>query len=429
MATHSGNLRVHKLLNHFSEEKADNASVFGKVETLPPDAIFFTKQRYKADQDPRKVNLGIGAYRDDNGKPQVLSIVRKVEKELANDLSLNKEYLPISGDAEYVRLSQQLMLGKDCQRVGGGQVAGVQSISGTGALRILFNFVKNTMPGATVHISDPTWGNHKKVIGKAGLAFTTYPYWDPKGRRLDIEAMLSALGAAKQGDIILLHGCAHNPTGVDPTKEQWARIADLMKEKGLIPFFDCAYQGFATGDLDADAYAVRLFESRGFEFLLSQSFAKNLGLYCERAGCASVITTSTEAAKACQTQLNGIVRPMYSNPPAHGARIVKAILSDAENYKAWQAEMAGMSGRILEMRKALRAQVEALKTPGTWNHITDQIGMFTFTGLTAKQSNAMMDKHHVYMLTNGRISMAGVASSNVEYIAKAINDVVCNVKD
>ena len=164
---------------------------------------------------------------------------------------------------------------------------------------------------------------------------------------------------------------------------------------------------------------MRLFESRGFEFLLSQSFAKNLGLYCERAGCASVITASAAAS----------VRPMYSNPPAHGARIVKAVLGNAENYKAWQAEMAGMSGRIAEMRKALRQKVEALKTPGSWNHITDQIGMFTFTGLTVKQSNAMMDKHHVYMLTNGRISMACVASGNVEYIAKAINDVVCNVKD
>jgi len=427
MASQSGNLRVHKLLNQLSEEKA--SSVFANVESLPPDAIFFTKQRYKADKDPRKVNLGIGAYRDDNGNPQVLSVVRKVELELAKDLSLNKEYLPISGDAEYVRLSQQLMLGKDCQRIANGQVAGVQAISGTGALRLLFNFVKNTMPNATIHISNPTWGNHKKVIGKAGLQFVMYPYWDAQGRKLDIEAMLSALGKAKAGDVVLLHGCAHNPTGVDPTKEQWARIADVMAANKLIPFFDCAYQGFATGDLDADAYAVRMFESRGFEFLLSQSFAKNLGLYCERAGCASVITGSVEAAKACMTQLCGIVRPMYSNPPAHGARIVKAVLGNADNFEAWRKEMAGMSGRIAQMRKALRENVEKLNTPGTWNHITDQIGMFTFTGLTVNQSNAMMDKHHVYMLTNGRISMAGVASSNVEYIAKAINDVVCNVKD
>merc|ERR1712048_1024191 len=189
------------------------------------------------------------------------------------------------------------------------------------------------------------------------------------------------------GDIILLHGCAHNPTGVDPTKEQWDTIADTCKELELIPFFDCAYQGFATGDLSA------------------------------------------EAAKSCMTQMCAIIRPMYSNPPAHGARIVKAVLGNAENYEMWKKEMGGMSERILAMRKALRAKIEELKTPGTWNHITDQIGMFTFTGLTAKQVDVMIEKHHIYLLSSGRISMAGVASSNVEYIAKAINDVVVNCKE
>jgi len=234
---------------------------------------------------------------------------------------------------------------------------------------------------------------------------------------------------SSKGDIILLHGCAHNPTGVDPTKEQWDTIADTCKELELIPFFDCAYQGFATGDLAADAYAVRMFEQRGFDFFLAQSFSKNLGLYCERAGCASIITSSAEAAKSCMTQMCAIIRPMYSNPPAHGARIVKAVLGNADNYEMWKKEMGGMSERILAMRKALRAKIEELKTPGTWNHITDQIGMFTFTGLTAKQVDVMIEKHHIYLLSSGRISMAGVASSNVEYIAKAINDVVVNCKE
>jgi len=201
-----------------------------------------------------------------------------------------------------------------------------------------------------------------------------------------------------------------------------------MQELKLVPFFDCAYQGFATGDLDADAYAVRLFESRGFEFLLAQSFAKNLGLYGERAGCASVICKTPQAAKACFSQLCGVIRPMYSNPPAHGARIVKKVLGNAQNFEAWKVEMGGMSKRISDMRAALRAKVEELKTPGAWNHITDQIGMFTFTGLTPQQVDVMIEKHHIYLLSNGRISMAGVSSGNVEYIAKAINDVVVNVK-
>jgi len=378
------------------------------------------------------VNLGIGAYRDDNGKPQVLSVVRKVEQEMALDYNLNKEYLPISGDPEYVRLSQKLMLG-DCNRLSQKYIAGVQAISGTGSLRLLFNFIKNNLAAKRsnfkVFISNPTWGNHKKIIAKSGLDFEMYTYWNPQQRNLNLQQMLADLkNKANKGDVVLLHGCAHNPTGVDPSKQQWEQIADAMQNLQLIPFFDCAYQGFATGDLDADAYAVRLFEQRGFDFFLAQSFAKNLGLYCERAGCASIMTSSPQAAKACMTQLCGIVRPMYSNPPAHGARIVKAILGNEVNYKLWKVEMGEMSGRIQKMRKLLRERLERLKTPGTWNHITDQIGMFTFTGLTPTQCEKMIEKHHVYLLSSGRISMAGVASSNVDYIANAINDVVVNYK-
>jgi len=428
----SGNLRVQKLLSQFSEEKQESGT-FGGVETIPPDAIFFTKQRYKEDPDKRKVNLGIGAYRDDNGKPMVLKIVRKVEKELAEDMSLNKEYLPISGDAEMVKLSQQLMLGANCERIANGSVAGVQALSGTGSLRVLMHFIRNTIANGNdkfkVFLSNPTWGNHKKVIAKSGLNYEFHTYWDPKGRCLDLKGMLNDLKEkSSPGDVVLLHGCAHNPTGVDPTKDQWNVIADTMTQLKLVPFFDCAYQGFATGDLDADAYAVRLFESRGFEFLLAQSFAKNLGLYGERAGCASVICKSPQAAKACMSQLCGVIRPMYSNPPAHGARIVKKVLGDPDNFKAWKVEMGAMSKRISDMRAALRKKVEELKTPGNWNHITDQIGMFTFTGLTPQQVDVMIEKHHIYLLSNGRISMAGVASGNVEYIATAINDVVNNVK-
>eukprot|EP01084_Bolivina_argentea_P315831 547323_1 len=401
MKQQTGHLRVQKILNQFSaeEKKEETSSTFGGVDTLPPDAIFFTKQRYKEDTDPRKVNLGIGAYRDDNGKPYVLEVVRKVEKELAADTTLNKEYLPISGDAEYVKLSQKLMLG-DCKRISSGAIVGVQGISGTGSLRVLFNFIKNNFAANNdkfkVLISNPTWGNHKKILGKAGLNFDSYTYWDPNKKCLNLDGMLSDLkNKANKGDVILLHGCAHNPTGVDPTKDQWGKICEEMQKLGLVPFFDCAYQGFATGDLESDAYAVRLFESKGMEFFLAQSFSKNLGLYCERAGCASIITASPDAGKACMTQLCSIIRPMYSNPPAHGARIVKAVLGNDDNYKLWKKEMSTMSGRIIEMRKRLRAKVEELNTPGTWNHITDQIGMFTFTGLTPKQVESMINKHHI----------------------------------
>mmetsp|Transcript_36056 Transcript_36056/g.44490 ORF Transcript_36056/g.44490 Transcript_36056/m.44490 type:complete len:426 (+) Transcript_36056:91-1368(+) len=414
-----------------SKDADTDTGVFSGVKELPPDAIFFTKARYQADTAPNKVNLGIGAYRDDTGKPKVLPIVRKVEKEMANDPKLNKEYLPIGGDQGFVKLSQELILGKDSKSLKSGFVTGVQGISGTGSLRLLFNFIANNFDKTKIKvlISNPTWGNHKKVIAKAGLSYDMYSYWDAKKRCLDEAGMLKDLKTkGKPGDVVLLHACAHNPTGVDPTKEQWKKIADLIKECKLIPFFDSAYQGFATGNLDNDAYGVRLFDSMGFSMFIAQSYAKNLGLYCERVGCASIVTCSVTSAKACFTQLNAIIRPMYSNPPAHGARIVKAILGDENNRKQWNKEMAEMSNRIILMRKYLRGKLEELKTPGTWNHITDQIGMFTFSGLTPEQCDVMEKKFHIYLLRNGRISMAGVASNNYEYLAKSIDYCVRNVK-
>jgi aspartate/tyrosine/aromatic aminotransferase len=280
-------------------------------------------------------------------------------------------------------------------------------------------------PDATVYLSTPTWGNHPKIIGKAGLKTAQYRYYKAATRALDFEGMMADLSQAKAGSIILLHACAHNPTGVDPNKEQWAQVADLCVKNNLIPFFDSAYQGYATGDLANDAAAVRIFDSRGLEMLIAQSFSKNLGLYGERVGCATIVCRSAEQVKPCLTQLEAVIRPMYSNPPRHGAHIVERVLGEAANYAAWVKELKLMSGRILDMRERLRGALEKMKTPGTWNHITDQIGMFTFTGLTAKQvEEVMIKKWHIYLLEDGRISMAGVTSKNVNYIAKAIDDAV-----
>lgn len=434
MTESNGKLRVQKLLNQFSEQK--DAGLFSGVATLPPDAIFLTKKKYLADTDAKKVNLGIGAYRDKDGKPQVLDVVKTAEKqllELTQSGKQNKEYLGITGDLDYVRLTQQLILGKDCQRLSNGLVAGAQALSGTGSLRVLFDFMKGTVgknANFKVLLSQPTWGNHQKIIGKAGLRFEYYTYWDASKRALALDTMLNDLRIkGNKGDVVLLHACAHNPTGVDPTEQEWAQIADVMKEKGLVPFFDSAYQGFASGDLAKDAFAVRFFEQRGFDFFIAQSYSKNLGLYCERAGCASIVTSSAEQAKACQTQLAAIIRPMYSNPPAHGARIVKQVLGgDGGLFDAWNKEMGGMSGRIIEMRKALRDELISLKTPGTWDHITSQIGMFSYTGLTPTQCDYITSTYHIYLLRNGRISMAGVAPGNVKYIAEAINAAVLNSK-
>lgn len=404
-------------------------STWANVEKLPPDAIFFTKSRFQADTDPRKVNLGIGAYRDDEGKPYVLKIVRQMEREMLQDLKDNKEYLGIGGDPEFVKLSQAMILGKDNKAVTSGCIGGVQSLSGTGGVRLLFEFLqRNTPSGTKVYISNPTWGNHKKVIKNAGFEFEQYRYWDASTRALNLKGMLEDLNNAPQGSIILLHTCAHNPTGVDPTVEQWAQIAEVCKAKKFIPFFDTAYQGYATGNLEGDAASVRYFVNNGLYPVIAQSYAKNMGLYGERVGCASVVTATQAEAEAVTTQLCAIIRPMYSNPPKHGMLIAKRILSNPEYFAAWVQELKMMSNRIISVRAQLRQELEKLGTPGTWNHITDQIGMFTFTGLTPPQVEVMEKKHHIYLLSNGRVSMAGVSSKNVKYIAAAMDDVVRNIK-
>ena len=260
------------------------------------------------------------------------------------------------------------------------------------------------------------------------LPLQTYPYWSPETKGLDIDGMVSTLANAEEGSIIVLHACAHNPTGVDPTEEQWALIADVIRAKKHFPFFDCAYQGFASGDLNRDAAAIRLFVSRGFETCIAQSYAKNFGLYGERAGCFHFVAApgdhAEETTNRVASQLTVLQRSEISNPPAYGARIASTVLNDAELFAEWERNLQTMSGRIKEMRRNLRGELEKLSTPGTWTHITDQIGMFSFTGLTPEQVGKIKEEAHVYMTKNGRISMAGLNSRNVEYVAQAIDRVV-----
>lgn len=275
-------------------------------------------------------------------------------------------------------------------------------------------------------MSAPTWGNHGKIFGHAGVPTKTYPYWDAATRRIAYDGLIQTLATAPSCSVVVFHATAHNPTGIDPTRDQWKAIAALCKKKRHFPFFDSAYQGFASGDLDRDSWAIRYFRDQGFELLVCQSFAKNLGLYNERIGALHVLTKSEPQAKAIKSQISLFIRPMYSNPPVHGARIVEMILSTPSLYAEWKVELKAMSERISDMRPLLRGQLEKLGTPGDWSNITSQIGMFCFTGLTKAQSEALCDNHHVYLLSNGRISMAGVTTSNVVYLAKSIDYVVRN---
>ncbi|KAI1290137.1 Aspartate aminotransferase, cytoplasmic [Halotydeus destructor] len=401
------------------------ASRFSGVQGAPPVEIFALMAKYKEDVDPNKVDLGVGAYRTDEAKPWVLPVVRKAELAISSDESLNHEYLPILGLAEFSKAATSMLLGSESVALTEGRAFGIQALSGTGALRVGADFLARTVGLKTAYASAPSWPNHKLIFENAGFSeFKSYRYWDAANRALDFNGFCEDLNAAPEGSVILLHACAHNPTGVDPTDDQWAAIADIIEAKNLFPFFDCAYQGFASGDLERDSRTVRYFVSRGFELFCAQSFAKNFGLYNERAGNLTVVVKQAEVIANIKAQLTLVVRGNYSNPPAHGARIVHHVLSDAALYDEWKTNIKSMSGRILEMRKALRDKLEALGTPGKWDHITSQIGMFSFTGLTPAQVDYLVESCHIYLTKNGRVSICGLNTKNIDYVAKAIHDAV-----
>lgn len=286
------------------------------------------------------------------------------------------------------------------------------------------------MSSSTVYISDPTWINHQTIFKDSGLAVQKYPYWDAENRGVDFKRMCEAIEAAPERSIFVLHACAHNPTGNDPSLGQWKAIGELIKAKNHVTVFDSAYQGFASGDLDADAQAVRLFVGLGLEFFACQSYAKNFGLYNERVGCLVTVAKSVDLAAAVRSNLNALQRAIVGNPPAFGARIVARVLSDPQLTAEWQADLHVMVDRIKTMRALLHAQLTGrLATPGSWSHITTQIGMFSYTGLGLKQSRCMKEKFHVFMTDNGRISIAGLTTGNVEYVAECMDWVVRNIAE
>lgn len=424
--------RIRNITNHMSPLAATNFPAEA-VPQAPEDPLFGLMRAFKADQSPDKVDLGIGAYRGDNAKPWVLPVVKKADEILRNDPELNHEYAPIAGIADFTSKAAELILGSESAALKEKRSSSIQTISGTGAVHLGALFLAKFYKGnRTVYLSDPTWANHHQIFSNVGLPIAKYPYFSKETKGLDFDGMKAALAAAPDQSIVLLHVCAHNPTGVDPTEAQWAEIADLLAEKRHFPFFDCAYQGFASGSLQRDNAAVRLFTERGFEFLVCQSFAKNFGLYGERAGCFHFVTgpgpEASQTISRIASQLAILQRSEISNPPLYGARIVATVLNDATLFKEWEENLTEMSGRIITMRKVLRAKLEELGTPGTWNHITDQIGMFSFTGLTETQVLKLRDDAHIYMTKNGRISMAGLNTRNVEYFAKAVDKVVRETK-
>ncbi|KAG7529181.1 hypothetical protein FFLO_05768 [Filobasidium floriforme] len=400
------------------------ASFWSQVPQGPADPILGVSEAFKADKSSKKINLGVGAYRDGNGKPYVLPSVLEAEKRLFNG-SLDKEYLPITGLGDFTKLSAELAYGKDSKPIKEGRVAVAQSISGTGALRIGTAFLARFYPHAkAIYLPSPSWGNHTPIAKDSGLEVKQYTYFDKETVGLNFEGMKKDIQNAPNNSIILLHACAHNPTGIDPTHEQWKELSNIFKEKGHFPFFDMAYQGFASGDIDYDAFALRHFVSEGHQPILTQSFAKNMGLYGERAGAFSIVCNSAEEKAKVDSQIKILIRPLYSNPPVHGARLVSAILGDEQLRAQWLTEVKGMADRIIDMRHGLQSMLEDMNTPGSWKHISNQIGMFSFTGLKAEAVDALAANASIYMTRDGRISMAGLNKNNLEYFAENVSKAV-----
>ena len=401
--------------------------VFGRVMSFfegvlchEADSMYSMLARFHADDSDCKVNLTVGSYADGEGRPYVLDVVRETEHKLA----LNHSYLGMAGDSEFVSLSLELLLGEANPVLGEDRIAAVQTLSGTGGLRILCAFFARYKPAVTVYIPDPSWNNHSKIVLDSALSQQKYRYWDSKEGRFDLDGMLQDLQIASDGSIVLLHACAHNPTGIDPTPSQWEKIADTMKQKHHLALFDCAYQGFARGDLDDDAFAVRYFVKQKIPVAVAQSFSKTFGLYGERVGCASIVCANATEAAACKSHLTAIVRPMYSSPPRFGAAVVKHILKDSKLKKQWISELKDMRQRIHDMRMCLKTNLDILNTPGDWSHLTRQIGMFFYSGLTQKQVEHMIQKHHIYLLLDGRMSLAGINKNNVQQVARAIHSTI-----
>ena len=398
------------------------SSVLENIKMAPKDPILGVTEAYNADQNPKKVNLGVGVYTDDNGKVPVLQCVRRAEQKLA-ETAMPRNYLPIDGLAIYDRAVQETLFGADSPAVKDGRIVTVQTLGGTGGLKVGGDFLRRVNPGADIYISDPSWENHRAIFEYAGFTVKTYPYYDPATNGLKFDAMLAALDQLPAGAIVLLHACCHNPTGVDLSAAQWEKVITVVNKRALVPFLDIAYQGFAEG-LEADAATIRRFTAECPAVFVSSSFSKSLSLYGERVGALSIVTASKDEAARTLSQLKRVIRTNYSNPPTHGGQAVALVLTTPELRKQWDQELGQMRERIKVMRREFVEKVRALRADFDLSFIVDQRGMFSYSGLTKEQVHQLRDEYSIYAIDSGRICVASLNSKNIDYVAQAIAKVL-----
>lgn len=397
-------------------------SLFETVELAPRDPILGLNEQYNADERNGKVNLGVGVYYDDQGRIPILQAVQQAEDALMSKAAA-RSYLPIEGINTYNLGAQTLLLGADSPIIAEGRALTVQSLGGTGALKIGADFLHQLLPQSEVYISDPSWENHRALFERAGFKVNTYTYYDAATHGLNFEGMIASLRAMPAQSIVVLHTCCHNPTGVDPSMEQWAQIAELIKERQLVPFLDIAYQGFGAG-LEEDASVVRLFAKLGLSMFISSSFSKSFSLYGERVGALTLVTSSKDETSRVLSQVKRVIRTNYSNPPTHGGKVVATVLSSPELFQTWATELAGMRDRIRDMRAQLVAKLKEHGATQNFDFVLQQRGMFSYSGLTAEQVERLRQEHGIYAVSSGRICVAALNSQNIDVVAKAIAQVL-----
>jgi aromatic-amino-acid transaminase len=398
-----------------------SASLFSAIEMAPRDPILGITEAFNADTNTAKINLGVGVYYDDKGKVPLLECVQKAEAKLMEQPT-PRTYLPIEGLAAYDKAVQELVFGADSPVIQEKRALTVQAIGGTGALKIGADFLKRFLPASDVYISDPSWENHRALFESAGFTVHNYAYYDAATRGVNFDGMLAALKAMPAGSIVVLHACCHNPTGADLTQDQWDQVIAAVQAGNLVPFLDMAYQGFANG-IDEDGAVVRRFAATGMAMLVSNSFSKSFSLYGERVGALSIVATTSEEATRVLSQLKRVVRTNYSNPPTHGGKVVATVLATPELRKLWEEELAGMRVRIREMRGAMVEKLKA-KAPGhDFEFVREQVGMFSYSGLTKEQVGKLRDES-IYAVDTGRICVAALNSTNIDRVVDAIAKVL-----
>jgi aspartate aminotransferase len=396
--------------------------MFEAVEPAPADPILGLTEAFRADTNPQKINLSVGVYQDATGKTPVLESVKEAAKRVVEKQS-SKAYLPIPGSPAYAAAVQRLMFGAGHEAPESGRVATSHTPGGTGALRVAADLIHKQFPKATVWLTQPTWPNHPQIFAAAGVPTKTVPYFDAKSNALAWEEMLAGVKKIPAGDVILLHACCHNPTGIDPTPDQWNELADAIQSGGVLPLLDFAYQGFADG-IEEDAAGLHALCRPESEMIVCSSFSKNFGLYCDRVGALSIVAADKKAADTVQSQVKICIRSNYSNPPAHGGELVVTVLGDGALEKQWRGEVAQMRDRINGMRKLLVDTLKAKGVPGDYSFITRQRGMFSFSGLKPEHVEALKTKYAIYIVGSGRINVAGITPSNCDRLCTAIAEVV-----